>query len=85
MAPPLKASPIGRSANCTFPQDCSSLQEYCAYFTTEDWKSLTVANSLFKYKIWGRYIHGCYYVVIEVRQQDCGRYIQIGRQTQCIL
>ena len=25
MAPPLKAPPIGRSANCTFPQDCSSL------------------------------------------------------------
>ena len=36
-APPLKAPPIGRSANCTFPQDCSSLQEDCAYFTTEDW------------------------------------------------
>ena len=36
MAPPIKAPPIGRSANCTFPQDCSSLQEDCAYFTTED-------------------------------------------------
>ena len=30
-APPIKAPPFGRSANCTFPQDCFRWQEDCSF------------------------------------------------------